>query len=120
MKKAILIDTKNRSFREVTITDGDELKQIYDHVDCELFQCVDIDDVNTIYVDEERLYKQDKEFFTIKGYPEPIPGNGLVLGSDHETGESMSTTLTLQEIKDSVKFYSLFDIQLKMRFGQFV
>ena len=54
-------------------------------------------------------------FFSYKGYPQPLSGNGLILGIDHETGESIDTTLTIDEVKENVKFLTLFEVQLMSR-----
>jgi hypothetical protein len=117
MKKGILIDVQNRQVTEVQIEDG--IDSIYEQIKCDTFDCVQIHEENDVYVDDNGLSGlTDKSmFFSYKGYPDPLPGNGLILGIDHETGESIDTTLTIDEVKKNVKFLSLFDIQLMSRFG---
>jgi hypothetical protein len=43
------------------------------------------------------------DYFT-KDLKYRIAGNGLILGLDVETGESISTTLNLDEVKNNVRF----------------
>lgn len=117
MKKGILIDVQNRQVTEVQIEDG--IESIYEQIKCDTFDCVQIHEENDVYVDDNGLLNlTDKSmFFSYKGYPQPLSGNGLILGIDHETGESIDTTLTIDEVKKNVKFLSLFDVQLMSRFG---
>jgi hypothetical protein len=53
-------------------------------------------------------------FFKIEGYHEFLPGNGLILGYDDETGDSSDTTLTIDEIKSMVKFNTLNEVRSQM------
>jgi hypothetical protein len=111
IKKAILIDAENQKVETVLIGDG--IQPIYDAVKCEIFECVDIDGVNTIYVDEEGLLTltPNKMFFTFEGAHQPFAGNGLILGTDNETGESIDTNLTLDEVRAKVTFLTLAQVR---------
>ena len=78
--KAILIDVKNQVVKEVE--HDDTLKNIYELVDCRTFDVVNIDGVNTIYVDDEGLYKENQlyfEYFATETSAK-LAGNGLILG----------------------------------------
>ena len=114
MKKCILIDVENETIEEVIIGEG--IQPIYDVLKCELFECVYIDDVNSIYVDEEGLLKltMDTKFFSIEGGYQPYAGNGLIMGTDFNTGESIDTTLTLEEVKSKVKFHTYWEVRQMM------
>lgn len=111
MKKAILIDANNREIKEVSL--GDDYKEIYQHIGCEIFDVVRIDENNDVYVDDEGLLKLSPEskFFFVEGYPQPLAGNGLVTGIDNNTGETISTSLTVEQLKSKVKFMNMFDVQ---------
>lgn len=109
--KAILIDPVAKTVSEVE-HNGD-YHQIYeflsdkDHkMDVHLFECVNIDGVNSIYVDEEGLLHNPKYFFSWRGYPQPLSGRGLILGCNDE-GDSIGTTLTKKEVETLVKFGQL-------------
>ena len=110
MEKGILIDVVNRSVTEVMVTkdeNGSSLPSMYGHLRCEMFEIVDFFEQDDIYVDEEGLYRTenyDNGFFLFEGMVNPISGNGLILGIDHETGESKDTTLSVEYIREKVKF----------------
>lgn len=123
MKKGILIDVKNKTITEVEVIaneQGSELPSIYGHLGCSIFEVVNIDHENDIYVDEEGIMNMNDEtgFFQVEGYPQPLAGNGLVLGFNDEDGDSKDTTLSVEEIKSRVKFKSAFDVALEARFGR--
>lgn len=107
--KGIFIDAKKRQVTEVEIEKG--LQPIYDLLGIETFECVYIDDKETIYVDEEGLYKDDTEWFFFEGTHQPIRGNGLILSTDDD-GESVSTNLSLEYVKSKVKFLNTIEVYL--------
>ena len=101
---AILIDVKNQVIKEVE--HDDTLDNIYELVDCRLFDVCSIDNVNSIFLDDEGLLRNDVRMFDYftKDLKYRIAGNGLIIGLDVETGESISTTLNLDEVKNNVRF----------------
>jgi hypothetical protein len=99
--KAILIDPKAETVTEVK-HNGD-YKQIYKLIDCELFTVLQIDDVNSIYIDDEGLLNDPKYFFNWRGYGQPLANKGLVLGCDEE-GDTIGTTLSVEEVRAKVTF----------------
>lgn len=117
MKNGILIDVQNREVREVKIGEG--IHNIYEQIKCQTFDVVQFDDMNDVYVDDNGLLYLDHNsmFFTYKGCRQPLSGNGLILGIDHETGDSIDTTLSIQEVRKSVVFLTLFDVQLMSMFN---
>ena len=102
--KAILIDVKNQKIKEVE--HDDTLKSIYEHVDCRTFDVISIDNNNYVYVDDEGLFVEDQLYFEYLGSERSVrlAGNGLILGLDRESGDSISTTLTTEEVKNKVVF----------------
>jgi hypothetical protein len=111
MKTCILIDAENQKIETVLIGEG--IQPIYDAVKCDRFECVDIDGVNTIYVDEEGLFNltPNSMFFTFEGAHQPFAGNGLIMGTDEETGESIDSTLTLDEVRAKVNFLTIAQVR---------
>ena len=105
MKKGILIDVKAETITEVEVGD---YKDIQKKVGCNLFDVVQVDDKNDIYVDDEGLLSVDKDskFFGFKGNRMKLGGNGLVLGINHNTGDSKSTTLTVEYLKERIEFFN--------------
>ena len=102
--KAILIDVKNQEVKEVE--HDNTLQNIYDLLVCRTFDVVRIDDVNSIFVDDEGILK-DNLYFQYSGSNGifQLAGNGLLLGIDDE-GNSISPTLTVEDVKDKVRFLS--------------
>lgn len=115
MKKGIFIDVENRQVSEVEIQDG--LQPIYDKVGCELFEIVEYDYFNDVYVDEEGLLKltPESKFFTIEGYPTPLVGNGLIMGVDKDSGESVDTNLSVEEVSKRISFQTLNEVRELVR-----
>jgi hypothetical protein len=102
MKKAILINANDQTIKEIEIADG--LNPIYDAMGCKIFECVNLDKNNTLYIDEEGLLKSERKFWTYNDYM--FVGSALILGFEHHTGNSISTNLTSQEVKNKIKFVS--------------
>jgi len=109
--KAILIDSKSKTVRyvEVKVNDGSALQSMYNHIDCDLVEVINIDDKNDLFVDEEGLLKlnKDSQFFLYDGFPQPLAGNGLILGLDEEVGESIETSLSIEEVAEKVLFLDI-------------
>lgn len=109
MIKCIKIDVVNEVVSEVVINNNnlvDHIQDIYKQLECDLFEVVRLDNENDLYVDEEGLLKVNKEckFFSIDGYPQTLVGNGLIM-SHGNMGETLSTSLTVDEVRKRVKFH---------------
>lgn len=120
--KAILIDVNNKTITEVEVTsnhEGSQLDSIYKHVGCDMVEVVNIGE-NDIYVDEEGLLKftPSTNFFMWKGYPQPLAGNGLIMGYDESTGNSIGVTLSVDEVKNNVSFLTHRDVAIGSFTGQ--
>jgi len=107
MKKGILIDVKAETITEVEVGD---YKDIQKKIGCDLFDVVRVDNKNDLYVDDEGLLHVDKDskFFGFKGNNMKLGGNGLVLGINHNTGDSKSTTLTVEYLKERIEFFTYY------------
>jgi hypothetical protein len=109
MSKAILINPFNKTIEMVDYDFGGSYLQISHLIGTEecvkpLFCAVDIDETNTVYIDDEGLYRETQAYFMWEGYHQPLQGKGLILGTDYEDGESIPTTLSLDEVKEQVSF----------------
>lgn len=98
--KAILINAETRSFSTVEIKSW---KDIAPAIGAELFEIVTIEQNDALYVDEEGLMKPQDNFILYDGYPQPLAGNALVLGTDDE-GESTDPKNTLEFLKGKIRF----------------
>lgn len=111
MKKAILINSKEKTITEVEVDEG--IQDIYKHLECQTFDVVGLGDDADCYVDDEGLMKDayvdsDGIKHNMHGFSTApnsvIIGNGLVLGVDHETGESIDSPLSIEQVKELVTF----------------
>jgi hypothetical protein len=108
--KAYLIDPYEHSITGVDYS-GD-YKDIYKLIDCQTFDCVGFNGDDTLYVDDEGLYKDNPEFFMIKGYSQPLCGKALVLGTDRD-GNSIRPVVSLTKLKSMVTFIPAFFVMAK-------
>jgi hypothetical protein len=98
--KAIKIDAITQTVSEITI---DIWSEIAPAIGCDLFDCVCLSPTETLYCDDEGLLKNPEHFIQIRGYPQPLAGSALILGSDEE-GESVDTKLTIEQVQKMVTF----------------
>jgi hypothetical protein len=100
--KAYKIDVKNREVKQIEI--GEHYTEISKEIGCDIFSAPHImKDNDTLYCDDEGLLKPVDGFFLLESYPQPIAGNGLILGTDDE-GESVDAKIDLETLKSRVKF----------------
>jgi hypothetical protein len=108
IKKAILINVNEQTIKQIFITDS--IDAIHNAVECECFTVAEINETNDVFVDDNGLSTKDK-FFNFEGAHQPFAGNGLILGIDHETGESIDTTLNIEEVRAKVTFLTLAQVR---------
>jgi len=75
-----LIDPEAQLVSVVSVAD---FKDIQKHLECDIFTTVRaLSNGDTLYVDDMSLIDgKPREFFMFEGYPSPIAGRGLLLGS---------------------------------------
>lgn len=96
-----LIDAINCTVTPVKVGDYKDIQKI---VGCDLF-CVGAyigENGDTLYVDDEGLINGTEHCFFFDG--KLLMGNGLVLGSNENTGNSRDVRLSLDELTARVKF----------------
>lgn len=103
-KKGILIDVVNQTITEVELDGSKTLKEMYRLIGCSMVEIVRIDPKNDLWVNEEGLLTMDKDTKVFRWNDSYLVGNGLVLGNDTKTGNSCDTTLTLEQVTNSVHF----------------
>lgn len=102
--RAILIDTPNKQIIDVE-WNGD-YKSIYPLIKVDLFTTVMLnnDTQDVVFVDDEGLINGNPYgWFTINGYPQPLRGYGLVLGTGPE-GKSIEPRTTTEELRTKISF----------------
>ncbi len=110
--KGILIDVENKEVKEVEVDKKNILDSMYKHIGCQLVDRVGLNRSDDLWVDDEGLLtvNEDSKFFSFRGYPSPLVGNGLILGHDG-MGESIEPKITIEEVRMNVKFYTMDEIQ---------
>jgi hypothetical protein len=93
--------------RTITVEpyDGD-YRAIHQYIEAECFDAARLNrEGDCVFVDDVGLLNEPEYFFRFDDR-DPYAGKGFVLGTDDE-GESISPTLTLDELKARVRFYQL-------------
>lgn len=73
------------------------------------FQIINLDVIggvqNTLYLDDNALVRRPPvdKFFALPGYPQPLAGRGLIVGTDDE-GDDTDSTYTLEKVREAVTF----------------
>jgi len=112
--QAILIDVARRTITEVEY-DG-QLETIYKLVGCEMVEAPTVEkNGDSVFVDEEGLFKPQPYWFLYDGYPQPLAGNGLLLGLNRRNGESISPKTPLETVKSKVRFMSYNEVKAYAR-----
>lgn len=104
MAKAVLIDAKNQTVKEVDYNGN--IEQMYELLGCRLI-CValQIGNNHTIYVDDEGYLNGTKEFFKFKEIETQwFAGSGLILVEDPETEEYLDHQIDLKRLADGLLF----------------
>ena len=102
-RKGILINVTEKTVTEVQVGDFKHMQEL---IGCNIFTTVSLrfPDGETLFVDDEGLLQGKTQGFKIEGYPQPLMGNGLIIGVNHEDGENADVTITCEEIEASITF----------------
>lgn len=102
--RSFLIEPRYRSIRLVEYSGN--WRDIAPMLGCTLFDAVQFDDQtgDSVYVDDEGRMVENPSFFMIFSYPLPLAGNGLVLGLDRATGETVEPKISLEQLAQRVRF----------------
>ena len=123
--KGILIDPFTEKVLEVALTGEAKLAEFYLLLECNTIDVISIpprlliehskDALNTmhndpnskfknnsLYLDDEGLYKDDQRFYNFIGTN--LAGRGLILGFDPATGDSVSTKLSVEDVRPLVEW----------------
>ena len=109
--KGLLIDPAAGSIQETTVRKS-VLQDIYKAIDADLFECVDLNENNTIYVDEEGLLngkgKDPSNVFTVTTGRSVygLVGKALVLGHNEE-GDSVDVSITKEQLEQMIVFHNI-------------
>lgn len=86
---------------QVKLVDVSNYKDYYKHIDCQCFTVVTVKwagEVVTLFVDDEGMLKPNNIGRAVRGYPEPLFGNILILGGTTRSGntKALSEKITLE------------------------
>ncbi|VVC76013.1 hypothetical protein AQUSIP_13140 [Aquicella siphonis] len=112
--RAIKIDVTNCTVTEVDVSNLKDKQAIVDGYICVGFEYPD--GKHVCYVNDEGLLNNPQHFFASKYGYQPYAGNGVIVGSTL-TGNDSPCTLTLDEVKASIRFLPLDDVQHLIRVG---
>lgn len=99
-----LIDPFAKTVTETSLDRRLGLKDIYRLMECSTIDAVRFHDrSDVIYVDDNGLYADDQRFFKVEGYPQPLAGKALYVGTTEE-GEDCAPTLTLDQVQYMIEF----------------
>lgn len=99
---AYVINPRMKTVQRMVICDYHD---IYKSGGFDCFDCARFNDLGDgVYVDDDGLLKPNPpdNFFRIRTYPDPLCGNGVVLGTDDE-GESVDPAVSWEDFKDMVR-----------------
>jgi len=99
MIRVIVINSCTMTVKESTVSSLDDY---YQHLDCRCFDLVRFEGCD-IYVDDEGLYREVKGGFVYDG--QPLHGHGVVTGGCDMDGETIACTLTVEEVKERVRWF---------------
>jgi hypothetical protein len=70
--------------------------------------------VDRIMVNEDGLFSlpQDTGWFFVDGAFNPFKGNGIVVGVNENTGDTIDAKISLEDLKGQVRFMSAFEVTM--------
>ena len=114
--RVIKIDAENKIVIEMEIEESDKLSKMQAVVGGLIEIAYELDNNDTVFVNEEGLFCDPKNFFEIKGGHQPFAGNGIVVGHNPKTGDSKSVESSLADIQARIKFLTIDEVRKKYDF----
>lgn len=113
--KGILIDVVNQTVTEVVYDGNNSLNEWYRLIGCQMVEVAidlngdDDEKGNSVMVDEEGLLSldNDSKFFSFEGAHQPFAGNGLIVGINHNTGDTVDVSVSVDDVKGKIKFLNV-------------
>lgn len=112
--RAIKIDSLNKIVSEIEIDEENSLSGMQGVVDGLIEFAFELKNGDTLFVNEEGLFSATT-FFEIKGAHQPFAGNGVIVGTNFSTGETVDAESSLDEIRSMVSFLSVEQVREKFR-----
>lgn len=115
--RAIKIDSKNRIITEVDINDLEDMQKIVEGYICLAFDHPDAK--HSCFVNDEGLLNSPQYFFAFllnDFCTQPFAGDGIIVGGNEE-GDNTPCTLDIEELKKSIYWFTLPEVQFFIREG---
>lgn len=106
--KGILIDPFAKTVTDFDLNKDGGFEEINTAIGSHTFTSAAVDhESDTLYVDDEGLFKENQKFFFLPNFSpyQPLAGKGLIVGIDDE-GDSSNVKTTLQEIQNQILWYN--------------
>jgi hypothetical protein len=71
---------------------------------------MEFENADTVFVNDEGMINGTDAFFILDDAHQPFAGNGLIVGTDYDSGKSIAAKTELDVIKAKTKFYSRAEI----------
>ena len=113
--RAILVKPDASAARHVEVVEYDgDYRSIYGLISWSerqvtTFDCVQIDETHTMFVDDEGLLHAPQHFMVWDHYPQPIAGRGLILGIDRH-GDSTHCILDEEWVRENVRITGILEV----------
>jgi len=119
--KVILIDAAARTVTEHEIPDSERtLDALYRLIGCELVEVAgELPNGDTIWCDECALLKERTSltpWCAINGVTQPVCGNLVITGTDHEEGDTIAHTSDIAQLRKRVTFLNEHAVAVWARF----
>lgn len=94
-----MVDPTSRTILEVDVGDYRHIREL---IDCDCVTAARFNDAGDVaYVDDEGLLKGPTDFFLIEGYPQPLAGKGVIVGTN-EDGDDVEPSINLEWLLENV------------------
>ena len=96
------VDVSNETVTEVALTD--DYRDIYKFLHCDCFTTVRLNtEMDSLFVDDNGLFKPGNRLFQLQNYPQLLSGNGLVLGMRPD-GETAAPAMDFNVFRQMIGF----------------
>jgi len=100
---AYLIDPAAFAITPIDINPHNILSDLYTYIGCSTVDATSMDNGDTLYVDDEGLLKPQVHFIIVDGYPQPLAGKAVLLGST-PNGNSTNPSIALGALTARLTF----------------
>lgn len=115
IKKVIVIDSLNKTVYE---KDTSTLQDLQNIVGGMIEHAHQLRNGDSVFVNEEGLFNDAKDFFIFEDGCQPFAGNGFVIGDVDDDGDSTEVKSSVTKIKALVQFVDILTIRQMVSMGK--